>query len=87
MINALEEDPGPRHPEVCPEGPHCFRCGRGPEETFEGFYGHPGDHYETGLAYCLSEEATYNPTTSHFACDGCYIAIGTPAGPAGWLAP
>lgn len=91
MIALLAEgDPvtqGIAHPSMCPDFPHCYRCGRGPEESHEGFYGHPGDRYQTGSAYVLAEEGTYNPVTGHYACDECYIAIGMPAGPHGWVAP
>jgi len=65
----------------------CFRCGSDAERAFEGYYGHPGDMYETGTAYCLNEEGTYNPDTNHFACDECYIAIGCPSLATGWVAP
>lgn len=66
--------------------PICFRCGRTPEET--------GDYDEfareegmTPTEYVLKEEGTLNPRNNHFACDGCYIAIGMPTSLMGWRAP
>lgn len=33
------------------------------------------------------QEGTYNPVTGHFACTDCYLAMGSPAGAGGWVAP
>lgn len=32
-------------------------------------------------------EGTYNPSNGHFACTDCYIKIGQPSSPQGWVAP
>ena len=32
-------------------------------------------------------DGTYNRKTGHFACMGCYIALGMPSSRVGWVAP
>lgn len=32
-------------------------------------------------------EGTINPSNGHFACTDCYIRIGQPSSPRGWVAP
>lgn len=42
----------------------------------------------TPEAYVKQEEGTYNRENGHFACTGCYIAMGCPSSPPrGWHAP
>lgn len=68
--------------------PYCFRCGK-PASSFPEYWEHPDTDLdvEDAAGYVRREEGTYNPDTNRFACDGCYIAIGMPAGPDGWRAP
>jgi hypothetical protein len=41
----------------------------------------------TPLRFVQQEEGTYNPRNGHFACTACYIAMGQPSSPIGWVAP
>ena len=68
--------------------PYCFRCGK-PASSFGEYFGQCDDEFTPIPAadYVRQEEGTYNAATNRFACDGCYIAIGMPAGPDGWRAP
>ena len=71
--------------------PYCFRCGK-PASSFlmyqdDCVYDVHQENCSCAADYVRSEEGTYNPDTNRFACDGCYIAIGMPAGPDGWRAP
>lgn len=65
--------------------PTCAYCGRKANEI-------PGLEWEAeqedmSAAEYAREDGTYNPETDHFACDGCYIKIGMPSSPEGWIAP
>jgi len=65
--------------------PTCFLCGRPPGEipvyaAYAKIEGIPPDEF-------AKEDGTYNKETNHFACDGCYIAIGLPSSEKGWKAP
>lgn len=33
------------------------------------------------------EEGTYNKKNGHFVCTECYIEMGMPSSPTGWIAP
>ena len=37
--------------------------------------------------FVLQEEGTLNPRNGHFACTECYIKIGQPSSPTGWVMP
>lgn len=65
--------------------PYCFRCGK-PASSFSEYTSNLEER-QSFADYVREEEGTYNPETNRFACDGCYIAIGMPAGPNGWQAP
>ena len=39
------------------------------------------------IAYVIKEEGTLNPDNGHFLCDKCYIAVGMPVAPGGWVCP
>lgn len=41
----------------------------------------------TADQYVRTEEGTYNPANGHFVCTPCYIEIGMPSSPTGWIAP
>lgn len=65
--------------------PTCFNCGKTAAEI-------PGWETEAEIEKITVEEyarqdGTYNPATNRFACDECYIAIGMPVAPGGWVAP
>lgn len=64
--------------------PICFNCNRTPEQC--GYWQFCEDG-ETPDEYVRSNEGTYNPNNGHFACDACYIKIGMPSSPRGWIAP
>lgn len=68
--------------------PYCFRCGK-PASSFSAYRDMIHDAFPevTAADYVRDEEGTYNPETNRFACDACYIAIGTPSAPNGWRAP
>ena len=69
-----------------PPDPVCFRCGKRPEELPE--YVEAAAQTSWGVDdYVRIEEGTYNPANSHFACTDCYVAIGMPSNPRGWIAP
>lgn len=69
--------------------PYCFRCGK-PASSFSEYSDSWIDSqtsFTSRADYVRQEEGTYNPETNRFACDVCYIAIGMPTGPYGWVAP
>jgi len=69
-----------------PEVPVCIGCGRVPDEINEYIY--QGKVNEcTPTEFVMEEEGTFNPTNGHFACDECYMAMGSPSSPRGWKAP
>lgn len=45
-----------------------------------------GDTIEEAHEYVLEEEGALNPENNHFACDECYIRLGMPTTPWGWVA-
>lgn len=71
------------------ESPHCFRCGKKPDELYEYIVA-AKENKMTPDEYVLEEEGTYNPENNRFACTDCYIEIGMPSGGATsrrWRAP
>ena len=74
------------------ETPVCAYCHRTPDEIPE-YTDYAVDAGMTNTQYVLAEEGTLNPRNNHFACDECYIRIGTPSGvdgrggPGRWVAP
>ncbi len=64
--------------------PYCFRCGKPASSFAEYDYQYAGGDRAD---YVRDQEGTYNQDINRFACDGCYIAIGTPSAPGGWRAP
>ena len=66
--------------------PYCIGCHKTPEEIDE--YIHEAALNEmTPTEFVLSEEGTLNPANNHFTCTECYIGMGQPSGPGGWVAP
>lgn len=66
--------------------PICFRCGKPPDEI-EEYIVAARENGMTPIQYVELEEGTYNRANGHFCCTECYIAIGEPTAPRGWLAP
>lgn len=76
-----------RYLESNPSGsPCCVGCGRAPAAIAE---------YATAARqadmdpdqYVAMQEGTFNVENGHFACTACYIDMGAPTSPAGWVAP
>lgn len=64
----------------------CFKCDRSPEDFVE--YKNYKRKDETNTEFVIREDGTYNPANGHYACDSCYITIGSPAKEyPGWKAP
>ena len=64
----------------------CIGCWKAPHEIAE--YVDAAAEAEVSPAhYVAAEEGTFNPANGHFACTECYIAMGMPASPNGWVAP
>lgn len=70
-----------------PEQPVCIGCGRYPEEIPAYVYWANAEGVETPREYVLQEEGTLNGDNGHFACDDCYLAMGSPTAPGRWRAP
>ena len=77
-----------------PYDPYCQRYARNMPE-YDFFWAETSEQYnmvrenERGdkrVEYVLKEEGTLNPTNNHFACDKCYIKLGMPSSPRGWVA-
>lgn len=69
-----------------PLRPVCIGCGRIPDEI-DDYSGIATDSGMMNTQFVIHEEGTYNRTNGHFACDGCYLALGSPTSPLGWKAP
>lgn len=65
----------------------CFRCGRRPAEIPEYTECVRQDLSCCEEHYVWNNEGTLNHDTGKFACDGCYLAIGSPSERGGWTAP
>jgi hypothetical protein len=71
----------------------CFECGRTPEQIEEYvdeakyLNGIEGVETWTAAKFVMAEEGTLNQENGHFACTDCYIKIGMPSAPRGWVAP
>lgn len=66
--------------------PECFRCGRTPGEIGE-YIAYAKESDMTPDEFVVAEEGTYNPAHNTFCCTKCYVAIGMPSSPKGWVAP
>lgn len=66
--------------------PLCIGCGKEPWELSEYHPENTGENL-TPEEYVKLNEGTYNYRNGHFACDRCYIMIGMPTHPNGWVAP
>ena len=65
--------------------PLCIGCGRSPREIIE-YIENPDDDPDP-IHYVKHNEGTYNRNNGHFACTECYIKMGMPSKPGGWIAP
>jgi hypothetical protein len=67
------------------DSPHCLRCGKTPAQLDE--YTLPAkDEDMTPDEYVRDQEGTYNPDNNLFACTECYVELGCPSAPHGWIA-
>ena len=66
--------------------PRCFRCNKTADELSE-YDSYAKDEGISNAEYVEREEGTFNVVNGHFACTSCYIAIGMPSSPRGWVAP
>jgi hypothetical protein len=65
--------------------PYCFNCLKPASEILDIVQW--AEIEEMTPAEYAREDGTYNPSTNRFACTDCYIAIGMPSSPRGWVAP
>lgn len=64
----------------------CIGCGKRPDQIVE--YIEAAHAAEVSPdAYVMMEEGTLNFENGHFACTGCYVKMGMPSSPKGWVAP
>jgi hypothetical protein len=64
----------------------CIGCGKQPHEI-EEYVEAAAEEGRTPEQYLRSDEGTLNPDNGHFACTECYIGMGMPSSPTGWVAP
>lgn len=83
---------------IDPDDIRCTYCWRRPEEIDEYLPGtleqcEAGERawevgeYRSPADYVSKEEGTFNSENGHFACTECYVRIGAPSSPHGWVAP
>lgn len=65
--------------------PMCFNCHKAASEIPDVVQW--AEIEEMTPADYAREDGTYNRSTNRFACTDCYIAIGMPSSPNGWVAP
>ena len=66
--------------------PRCNGCGKLAHQIQE----YVEAAKECGISpslYVANEEGTYNPKNGHFLCTSCYVELGMPTSPKGWIAP
>ena len=63
----------------------CIGCGKTPSEIEEYVYNPEDDPDATH--FVVENEGTYNASNGHFTCTDCYIRLGMPSSPHGWIAP
>lgn len=64
----------------------CIGCRKEPHEIAE-YVEAAADEGCTPERYVQTEEGTLNRENGHFACTECYIGMGMPSSPEGWIAP
>ena len=66
--------------------PMCFKCKKRPHEIEEYVEAAEAEGI-TPDEFVQIGEGTYNKKNGHFFCTDCYIEIGMPTKPGGWVAP
>lgn len=66
--------------------PICIGCGRHPS-AIEEYWSEFTKSELDPAQYVRENEGTFNPFNGHFACSECYILMGMPSSPQGWIAP
>lgn len=66
--------------------PKCVGCGLAPDEIQE-YVEMAKLEQTTPIKFVKSDEGTYNRANGHFACTACYLRMGAPSAPQGWVAP
>jgi hypothetical protein len=64
----------------------CIGCNKKPHEI-EEYIEAATDMDMTPERYVILEEGTFNRKNGHFYCTDCYVDIGMPSSPRGWVAP
>jgi len=64
----------------------CIGCGKTPDELSE-YVDVARSVCLTPDEYVLENEGTLNTGNGHFLCTDCYIEMGMPSSPMGWIAP
>ena len=65
---------------------YCIGCNKTPDELDE-YSPEETEENMTATEYVQTNEGTYNPSNGHFTCTPCYIDLGMPLSPGGWVAP
>ena len=69
------------------QGPRCTGCQKSPREIPEYVEMARLEGYSTPEEFVRDQEGTFNAVNGHFLCTDCYIAVGMPSSPQGWVAP
>ena len=64
----------------------CIGCGKMPSQIPEYVEAAKPCNI-TPEQYVIEDEGTYNNENGHFACTDCYVKMGMPSSPQGWVAP
>lgn len=64
----------------------CIGCRKEPHKIQE-YVKAADDEGFTPERYVQTSEGTLNRENGHFACTECYIGMGMPSSPEGWIAP
>ncbi len=66
--------------------PNCKRCGKRADQL-EEYITAASERGISAAEYVRFEEGTYNSKTGYFTCTPCYVKIGCPTSPEGWVTP
>lgn len=66
--------------------PICIGCHKNPDQI-EEYIEMAAEQERTANEIVFLEEGTYNKKNGHFVCTDCYIEMGMPSSPTGWIAP
>jgi hypothetical protein len=64
----------------------CIGCDQTPDQIDE-YVEMAQSMNVTPWEYVRREEGTLNHANGHFACTRCYLDMGMPSSPSGWVAP